>query len=354
MSILKELKTNNLINPPEFVISQIQYEVLMGSVAYGVSDDVSDMDIYGFCFPYKDMVFPHLRGDIQGFGRQKKNFEQYQQHHIFNPSNKRNYDLSIYNIIKYFQLCLENNPNMIDSLFVPQRCILHCSQIGDHVRANRKKFLHAGSYYKFKGYAFSQKNKMKNKVIISIIKFEKQFNLETYKINFAEVVEEIEWREKKRKKQHTKLFNLTTDDLVEYRYLLNQCKDPSKRKINILNKGYDTKFAYHVVRLLNECEQILLEGDIDLEQDRERLKSIRRGEWSIKKIDNYFEEKERYLEKLYQETKIPYSPNESVIKALLVECLEMHFGSLDKCINILDKNQQALRDIQKILDTVKL
>lgn len=56
------------------------------------------------------------------------------------------------------------------------------------------------------------------------------------------------------------------------------------KRINLIDKfGYDTKFAYNLVRLLNECEQILVEGDLDLERSKEMLKSIRKGEWSLEK-----------------------------------------------------------------------
>ena len=48
--------------------------------------------------------------------------------------------------------------------------------------------------------------------------------------------------------------------------------------------GYDTKFAYHVVRLIGEVEQILVEQDVDLQRDRELLKAIRRGEWTEERL----------------------------------------------------------------------
>ena len=51
----------------------------------------------------------------------------------------------------------------------------------------------------------------------------------------------------------------------------------------------DVKFLYHVVRLLNEAEQILMEGDLDLERNREQLKSIRKGEWTFDQIVKYFD-----------------------------------------------------------------
>jgi predicted nucleotidyltransferase len=164
MERCRYLEKKKLITPPGFLIGSVQYETIMGSVAYGVSSDTSDMDIYGFCIPPKDMLFPHLRGEIPGFGRQINRFEQFQQHHIYDKESDKLYDISIYSIIKYFQLCMENNPNMIDSLFTPQRCVLHITKIGEHIRENRKIFLHSGCWHKFKGYAFSQLHKAQNEL----------------------------------------------------------------------------------------------------------------------------------------------------------------------------------------------
>ena len=81
-SLIDNLIKKELITPPSFLQHSVQFEVITGSVAYGVSTDTSDMDIYGFCIPPKDVIFPHLRGEIEGFGRQKNRFEQYVQHHI--------------------------------------------------------------------------------------------------------------------------------------------------------------------------------------------------------------------------------------------------------------------------------
>ena len=119
MSAIIRLTKMGLIKPPTYVAGNTQYETIMGSVAYGVSNDASDMDIYGFCIPPKDMIFPHLRGEIPDFGYQTQRFEQYQQHHIIDSSAGKEYDLNIYSIFKYFQLFMDNNPNMIDSQFTP-------------------------------------------------------------------------------------------------------------------------------------------------------------------------------------------------------------------------------------------
>ena len=67
----------------------------------------------------------------------------------------RSHDLTIYSIVKFFQLAMENNPNIVDSLFTPATCVLHCTAVGTLVRERRRLFLHKGCWPKFKGYAYA-------------------------------------------------------------------------------------------------------------------------------------------------------------------------------------------------------
>jgi predicted nucleotidyltransferase len=292
-STIQQLAQRRLIHPPGFLAANVAYETLMGSVAYGVAGDASDSDVYGFCLPPKDMIFPHLRGEIPGFGRQANRFEQYQEHHIDDPEARKQYDLSIYSIVKYFQLCMENNPNMVDSLFTPQFCVLHITQVGSLVRESRRMFLHKGSWPKFKGYSYSQLNKMSTKN-----------------------------------------------------------PEPGSKRAQIREQyGFDCKFGYHVVRLLSEVEQILLEGDLDLQRNREHLKAIRRGDVPEAEIRRWASEKEKQLEQAYADSKLPHGPDEAKIKALLLQCLEAHYGSLEAAVVQEDQAVRALRQIRDIIET---
>lgn len=297
--ILGDLVTAGLAHPPSWLTDNAQYVTIMGSEAYGVSCGSSDFDLYGWCIPPKDLVFPHLAGEVPGFGRQVKRFEQWQEHHMILPQDMkigpkgRQYDVQIYSIVKYFDLLMENNPNMIDSIFTPMNCVLHSSRLGEMVREKRHMFLHKGCWHKFKGYAYSQVHKMKTKE-----------------------------------------------------------PDPaSPRATSIAKYGYDVKFAYHVVRLLNEVEQILTERDIDLQRNNEQLKSIRRGDWKLEEIENYFKIKEVELESAYTASKLPWGPDEGKIKELLLHILEEHYGRLGSdAIVRLDVKDSALRSIRDIID----
>lgn len=278
---------------PNHILDGVQYEVVMGSIAYGVSNDSSDMDIYGFSIPPKEVIFPSLRGEILGFDDYEITFSQFQKHHINDPSalggKGRVYDMTIYSIVKYFRLLMDNNPNIIDSLYVPDNCVLYSTSIADHIRANRKMFLHKGCWTKFKGYAYGQMHKIRTK------------------------------------------------------------QPEGKRKVLVDEFGYDVKFAYHVIRLLNEVEQLLVEETLDLTKNSEQLKAIRRGEWSLEKLETYFERKEADLESFYLKSKLPDVPNIDAIRHLLMESLEQHFGSLSKLTQQDGKAQATLNKIHEIL-----
>ena len=107
MSYIRELTEKKLAHPPAWLPNNVHYETLLGSLAYGVSSDASDMDIYGFCIPPKEEIFPHLRGEIAGFGTPGRRFSQYQEHHLLDPhacgGKGRSHDVTIYNIVDYFQ-----------------------------------------------------------------------------------------------------------------------------------------------------------------------------------------------------------------------------------------------------------
>ena len=207
--LIGDLRAKNLITPPSWLEDNVVYLTIVGSMAYGAADTtvVSDMDLYGVCIPPKLDLFPHLAGYVCGFD-EPNSFQQYQQHHVFDASalggKGREYDLSIYSIVKFFKLLMENNPSCIDTLFTPHECVLHITQVGNLIRDNRKLFLHKGCWPKFKGYSYSMVHKMNSKT-----------------------------------------------------------PDPESKRGQLREKfGFDTKFGMHVVRLLGEAEMILAEGDL--------------------------------------------------------------------------------------------
>lgn len=289
--LLQRLQKDELIHPPKWLPANTHYLTMMGSVSYGVSNDTSDIDVTGFCMPPKENVFPHLAGEIPGFGLERPEpFTNWQKHHIH--AYGKEYDLSIYGIVEFFQLCMGGNPNMVDAIFTPQRCVLHATPVAQLVREERQVFLSKMAYPKFKGYAFSQLKKLKDK---------------------------------------------------------KQSANP-KRAASIEQFGFDVKAAYHVVRLALEVEQILAQGNLDLEANREQLKAIRRGEWTLEHLETWFQAKEIQLDTVKANSTLPELPDEARIKDLLMRCLEQHYGNLGKAVVKQTDAALILVEMQRVID----
>lgn len=288
MSIILKLHNANLLDPnPEFKKHSI-YECIMGSFSYGVSNQTSDMDIYSVCVPDMDILFPHTAGHIMGFGPQPVKFETYQKHHI--DYDQKQYDINIFSIIKFFDLCADNNPNALDALFVPERCVTHIESAGKIMRENRKLFLHKGSFHRFKGYAYAQFKKLEHKT-------------------------------------------------------------PTGNRKHLIDQfGVDTKYMYHIFRLAEECEQILVEHDIDLEKSKELLKSVRAGEYSLERAKQWFDAKEMILNDLYIKSTLQHKPDYTKLKQVLLACIEDVHGSISSYINI----SADLTTIKKYNEIIKI
>ncbi len=297
--LLDNLQKRGLIAPPKHLVSNTHYLTVMGSQAYAVSNDHSDLDMVGFFMPRKEEVFPHLAGEIVGFGASPPTPpKMWEKHHVTDEDKvvdgkPTKYDFAIYPIVQYFQLCMQNNPNMIDSLYTAQRCVRHATEVAQMVRAERDIFLFKGAFPKFKGYAYSELKKIEEKK--------------------------------------------TSANPV--------------RQAAIDAVGYDVKRAYHIVRLALECEQILTEGTLDIERNREQLKSIRRGEWTYERLAKWFEEKERHLEDAKSKSFLPDLPREAEVKDLLMRCLEQHYGSLEKAVVKQADAARILAQMQAVIDS---
>ena len=176
-------------------------------------------------------------------------------------------------------------------MFTPHHCITHISPIAQIVRDNRKIFLHKGAWHKFKGYAFSQMSKMKS-------------------------------------------------------------KEPpiGKRKVIVEEFGFDLKYGYHLVRLISEVEQILTEGDLDLLRNKEMLKAIRAGDWTLEQVEDYFTTKEKHLEEVYITSKLQHTPDEKAIKQLLMDCLEHYYGNISDSVVNVDSAVVTLRKVQELIE----
>lgn len=123
------------------VLNNLIYSIYVGSYAYGTNMPGSDMDEGGICIPDKETVL--------GFGK----FEQANE---WEDENGEPVDKTIYSINKAIPLMINNNPNMLDYLFIPDRCIIKLEKEWEQILSIRDEFLSSKCKFTYQGYSFSQ------------------------------------------------------------------------------------------------------------------------------------------------------------------------------------------------------
>jgi len=127
---------------PSYVSSRIIFETVVGSRAYGTNlDETADYDRAGVMIPDKSYFY----------GLEK--FEQFQGF----PEKDR----TIYDIRKATKLIAENNPNMLDLLFSPERCLITTSKYWQTMKDNAHLFISKRARMTFSGYAVAQLQRIK-------------------------------------------------------------------------------------------------------------------------------------------------------------------------------------------------
>lgn len=137
----------------------ILYKVIAGSKAYGLDLPTSDTDIRG--------IFLQPNEFRLGNGYKEQ-------------VNDRTNDIVFYEINRFVNLLSQNNPNIIENLFVPEDKILIFDDRIKPLYDNRLKFLTKKIKYTFGGYAISQIKKARglNKKIVNKVDKERKTPLD--------------------------------------------------------------------------------------------------------------------------------------------------------------------------------
>lgn len=163
-------------------------------------------------------------------------------------------DLTVYSLRKWTRLALDGNPTVLLPLFVPESEIVTVTDAGHDLRANAHRFVSRRAGERFLGYLRAQRDRM----------------------------------EGVRGGKHT-----NRPELVE-------------------RHGFDTKYAYHMVRLGLQGVELLTTGRITLptpDPDRSWLLALRRGEHTRPQALERTGDLEERLTALCRSSSLPESPD---------------------------------------------
>jgi predicted nucleotidyltransferase len=311
-----ETYTNKFINAGKFdqnsmfIKDNLVYETLTGSHAYGTNTEESDIDIVGIFMDRHQDLYPTNYGKIIGFD----NLSRFESKEIKGDNKKikmdngKDLEGEWHSISNFFTLCgMKGSPNLVETLFTRQNFVTYSGDVAGILRDNRRVFLSMKTYQAFRGYAYGQMTRIRN------------------------------------------------------HYKTGKSDNP-KRQFLMDKFHYDCKQAYHLLRLLDQIDQVLTTNDIDLMKNKEQCIACRNGEFgTFEYLEEYFNKKMLALDELSLKVTLPQQPQSGALHNLLQQCIESFYGTIDNSIKTdyikasdvwerLDKIEKIIIDLKPYHD----
>lgn len=235
---------------------------------------IDDIDLMGFVFGSKETYFGLHEWGSRGTKEIKAGA----------------YDVVLYEIRKAVALLLQGNPNIMSMLWVASEHTLIREPAALELIANRKLFLGKHVYNAFAGYAHQQMEKMETRDPNEL----REYLAATAELKYrgahpnhkGETFDEPE-------RLTGELKDAANWSLEKLRARLAHFQKKGenigymgdKRKQLVLEHGFDSKNAAHLIRLLRMAVEFFETGEMNVKRpDAAELLDIKRGKWTLEAI----------------------------------------------------------------------
>ena len=312
-------------------------QIRAGSHLYGTSTADSDEDFIGIFMPDKRHIFGLNRFEEVDLSIKSKNEE--------GKNTSEAVDNKLYEYRKFMKLAIDNNPQILELLFASQENITFINEFGKRLLEKRSFFPWMNAKKKLTSYAYSQRHKIFIKRdnyldILNGLDYLKSKNSDIMYLAEAvsDKIGQSIFKTRFDKEQNTKFIQIGDLNLQPY-YHLKRAKEILKARIDkfgnrfelVEKHGFDTKFAYNLIRLLYEGRQILKTCELSFPFqgiERETLLEIKTGKWSILKILDHSNELQKEIDELEKETKLPSTSRFNEIESFTISEIEKFINSL--------------------------
>jgi len=326
-----------------------------GSLAYGTNLPTSDVDFRGiFCADPVNVRTPFFT--------------------VRESADVDEEDTKLYELAHFMKLCLDCNPNIVETLWVDDSDITFRTPAYDLLRKHRRELLSSKLAFTFSGYALSQLKRIKGhnkwinnpqpeeppvpKDFVSLVQnfgsakvMPGNFHLvqdnyrlvpyggELYGLYAADGYQTYDVRGKLNTNFEGERHTLGTPEMIvrfnkdEYRTAKEKHeqywtwkKNRNEARGELEEQfGYDTKHAMHLVRLLRMGVEALRDGEVIVKRpDAEELLAIRNGAWTYDQLVQYAEQKDREVRDVwYKETPLRKKPDIHFAAKLLMEVQDL-------------------------------
>jgi uncharacterized protein len=282
-----------------------------GSHLYGTNTPLSDVDYRGVFIPDERYFYGCMLSTEQF--EDKKNDETY------------------FEIRKFMHLALDNNPNIVELLFVPQNMWEVATYEWQLICNHKKLFLSKKAKYTFLGYAHSQFKRIRTHRNWLLYPPAKKPEPEDYGLIRKTLMSDDDLGAYEALKDQVSLVEDLMRIVTKNKAYKNaqrewdnyeswkKNRNPERAKLEE-KFGYDTKHAAHLIRLISEGEELLLHGTITFPRpDAEYLLKIRAGELSYDQLYRELEIYEEKFEMYYETSPLPHKADVNKVDELCIK-----------------------------------
>ncbi len=294
-----------------------------GSIAHGMfipSEDpnsIDDIDLMGFCFGEPRHYFGLPEWGSRGTKEIKSGC----------------YDVVLYEIRKAVTLLLQGNPNIMGMLWVKPAHALVSSHASQQLVANRRLFQGKHVYNAFAGYAHQQLEKMETRDPAEL----REYLAVTQELKYRGVHPnhkgeifprgQVAPMGEERDVEHWDTEKLKTRLAHFQRKGQNLGYMGDKRKQLVLEHGYDSKNAAHLIRLLRMCIEFMHTGEMVVHRpDAAELLDIKRGKWALAAVKELASTLFAEAKAARESSPLPPEPDRQAAEALLISLVSEHLS----------------------------
>lgn len=305
-------------------------ELRVGSFLYGTNTENSDEDYCGVFIPPINYYFGLDKVEEMDLSIIDK-LES-------GKNSKDAIDRKFYELRKFVKLAIDNNPSIIEMLFVNKKNIVYHNIFGGTLLYNRHLFPYKECYHRFKGYAISQTKKM----------LVKSGNMKDLKLGL-DLLEEVAREEISSKyifevesilchspyfgdngNQHLFVGDIYIQKNITIKRAIEQIQERvnkfGNRKDLVEEYGFDCKFASHSVRLLKQCKELLDTGEIIFPlKEKDLILDIKRGKFNLQEVNDLIEQCQADCDISFEKSHLPKKPQYDEINKLLITNLKDWF-----------------------------
>jgi hypothetical protein len=304
------------------------FKIRTGSHLYGLSTPKSDEDFMSVFIPGPDELLGLKEVEIIDNSTKTSSAQR--------RNTSEDVDDKSYSLRKYMHLLLQNNPNIVETLFVDEKNIIEDSEEYKTLRENYEKIVSLQIYKTFTGYAFSQKQKLADKatrytqiknaknVLDDIVaKDPKKMNSILDKKE-AKLLSSLipAYGDKEHKERKEDSFHEGMLFQISYRLITNEYESYGWRMQTdtFAQLGYDTKFAYHLIRIMQEAVDLLKNSKLEYPiSNSVDLMKIKNGELNLEEVLDLYKGLETAAIYEKTQTKLRVSPDRAWANKFVID-----------------------------------